>query len=119
MSSSCRSLTRVRRTRKARIDSYGFAGDRRQGRCRTEVPEAPCSQLVTTHEVLFARRELGAGPAGRAARTTGARAAALGAERFGMAGACAVPLPVEPEPIPANTKPNSAKRISRSATPEV
>jgi hypothetical protein len=116
MSSSCRSLTRVRRTRKARIDSYGFAGDRRQGRCRDEVPEAPCSQLVTTHEVLFARSEL---RAGRAARTTGARAAVLGAERFGTAGACAVPLPVEPEPIPANTKPNSAKRISRSATPEV
>ena len=117
MSSSCRSLTRVRRTRKPRIDSYGFAGDRRQGRrCCTEVPEAPCSQLVTTHEVLFARREL---RAGRAARTTGARAAPLGAERFGTAGACAVPLAVEPEPTPENTKPNSAKRISRSATPEV
>jgi len=117
MSSSCRSLTRVRRTRKPRIDSYGFAGDRRQGRCCDQDPEAVRSQLVTTHdEVFFARREL---RGGRVAWTTGARAAALGAERFGMAGACAVPLPVEPEPIPANTKPNSAKRISRSATPEV
>jgi len=97
MSPSSGSLTRVRRTAKPRIDSYGFAGGRRQG---CSCAGAPFSHVTTTHEVFFTCRE-------------------LCADRSRTAGARAVPLELDPEPTPASTKPNNARRISRSATPGV